>query len=214
MFDHKRKKQIEELFEEFRFEVINSVSALKTAILTVVDPQKTELDDAIRMVRISESKADNLRAELEMLLYGKSLFPESRGDILSLLEATDKVANHAESVAVMLKTHNIKMFPDFCVSSILTIINYGVNITKALSDAEEVLFKNYHQALPLIGKISQIESDADDVEILLTEEIYKSDIDPYKKLIISEWIRILSSICDKAEDASDLIRIIVAKRGL
>ena len=76
MFDYKRKKQIEELFEEFRFEVINSVSALKTAILTVVDPQKTELDDAIRMVRISESKADNLRAELEMLLYGKSLFPE------------------------------------------------------------------------------------------------------------------------------------------
>ena len=50
------------------------------------------------------------------------------------------------------------MFPDFCVSSILTIINYGVNITKALSDAEEVLFKNYHQALPLIGKISQISS--------------------------------------------------------
>ena len=214
MFDYKKKKQIEELFSEFRFEVINSVDALKKAILTVVDPKQIELDDAIRMVRISESKADELRAELEVLLYGKSLFPESRGDILSLLEATDKIANHAESVALMLKTHNIKNIPDFCVSSILTLINYGVNITKTLIDAEEILFKNYHAALPLIGKISQIESDADDVEILLIEEIFKSEIDPFKKIIITKWVSILSSICDKAEDASDLIRIIVAKRGL
>lgn len=214
MFDYKKKRQIEKLFAEFRFEVVNSVSALKKAILTVVDPVRTELDDAISMVRISESKADELRAELELLLYGKSLFPESRGDIIGLVEATDKIANHAESVAIMLKTRNITSFPDFCISSILTIINYGVNITQALADAEEMLFKNYHAALPLIGKISQIESDADDVEILITEEIFKSDIDPYKKLILSEWVRILASICDKAEDASDLIRIIVAKRGL
>lgn len=214
MFDYKKKKQIETLFSEFRFEVVNAVTALKSAILSVIDPNITELDDVISMVRISESKADELRAELEILLYGKSLFPESRGDILALLEATDKVANHAENVALMLKTHNIKNIPDFCVSSILTLINYGVNITKALSDAEEMLFKNYHAALPLIGKISQIESDADDVEILLIEEIFKSEIDPYKKIIITKWVGILASICDKAEDASDLIRIIVAKRGL
>lgn len=214
MFDYKKKKQIETLFSEFRFEVVNAVTALKTAILSVIDPNITELDDVIRMVRISESKADELRAELEVLLYGKSLFPESRGDILALLEATDKVANHAENVALMLKTHNIKSIPDFCVSSILALINYGVNITEALSAAEEMLFKNYHAALPLIGKISQIESDADDVEILLIEEIFKSEIDPYKKIIITKWVGILASICDKAEDASDLIRIIVAKRGL
>ncbi|MGI6680459.1 MAG: DUF47 domain-containing protein [Bdellovibrionota bacterium] len=214
MFDYKKKKQIENLFAEFRLEVVNSVVALKRAILTVIDPLTANIDETISLVRISEAKADTIRGELEVLLYGKSLFPESRGDIIGLVEATDKVANHAESVALMLKTHNINSFPDFCISSILAIVNYGVNITQTLCDAEAHLFKNYHLALPLIGQISQIESDADDVEIFLVEKIFKSDIDSYKKIILSEWIRILSRICDKAEDASDIIRVIVAKRGL
>ncbi len=212
MFDYKKKKQIESTFADFRFEVVNSVTALKKAILIAIDSKDIGLDNAISMVRISESKADTLRAEIEVLLYGKALFPESRGDIFGLLEATDKIANQAEIVVLMLKTHKI-VLPDFCVSSILSIVNYAVNIVSVLSEAEEKVFSNYRMALPLVGKIAQIESDADDVEIFLTEEIFKSEIDPYKKLILTEWIRILSEICDKAEDVSDLIRIIVAKRG-
>ncbi len=212
MFDYKKKKQIESIFSDFRFEIVNSIVALKKTILVVIDDKNIGLDDAVSMVRISESKADSLRAELEVLLYGKALFPESRGDIFRLLEATDKIANQGEVVALMLRTHKI-VFPDFCIGSILSMANYTVNIVKILSEAQEKVFSNYRMALPLVGKISQIESDADDIEICLTETIFKSEIEPYNKLILTEWIRLLSGICDKAEDVSDLIRIIVAKRG-
>lgn len=213
MFDYKKKKQVESIFSDFRFEIVNSVEALKRAVLIAIDSKNIGLDEAINMVRISESKADALRAEIEVILYGKSLFPESRGDIFSLLETTDRIANQAETCALMLKTHQI-IIPDFCVTSILSIINYGLNITRTLSEAEEKIFKNYRLALPLVGKISQIESDADDIEIFLIEEIFKSDIDPFKKIVLRDWTSNLSHICDRAEDVSDLIRVIVAKRGV
>ena len=38
-----------------------------------------------------ESKADDIREEIKALMYGKALIPESRGDIMGLLESIDKI---------------------------------------------------------------------------------------------------------------------------
>ena len=38
-----------------------------------------------------ESKADDIREEIKTLMYGKALIPESRGDIMGLLESLDEI---------------------------------------------------------------------------------------------------------------------------
>ena len=43
-----------------------------------------------------------MRREIEVMMYSKALFPESRGDILTLLETIDRVPNQAEAVVRML----------------------------------------------------------------------------------------------------------------
>ena len=55
----------------------------------------------------AESQADDVRRELCLLPYGKALFPESRGDILGLVEAVDKVPNRAEAIIRRLKSEHI-----------------------------------------------------------------------------------------------------------
>ena len=48
-----------------------------------------------RLIKIdtTESDADNLRRKIERRLYTETLIPESRGDVLGLLESCDKVLN-------------------------------------------------------------------------------------------------------------------------
>jgi predicted phosphate transport protein (TIGR00153 family) len=51
----------------------------------------------------TESAADDLRRDIEHTLYGKALLPESRGDILGVLESFDKLPNMAETVIFSLR---------------------------------------------------------------------------------------------------------------
>ena len=43
MFDYKKKKQIESIFSDFRFEIVNSIVALKKTILVVIDDKNIGL---------------------------------------------------------------------------------------------------------------------------------------------------------------------------
>ena len=45
-----------------------------------------------------EGDADNLRRDIETQLYTQTLIPESRGDVLGLLENLDHIINLMESV--------------------------------------------------------------------------------------------------------------------
>ena len=89
---------IEDELEEFRSIVVQCVACFRDALTTYCKEANTEqLFDDIKKVRKLEGRADDIRREVEVLLYSQSLFPESRGDLLGLLESTDKIANRCES---------------------------------------------------------------------------------------------------------------------
>ena len=53
--------------------------------------QSEAFEAATLKIHHAESSADDLRREIELTLYGKALLPESRGDILGLLESFDRL---------------------------------------------------------------------------------------------------------------------------
>ena len=71
------------------------------------------LQEDVERVHKAESEADDIRREVEDMMYTRALFPESRGDILGLLEALDSVPNQAEKVvrAIVNQTHCLARRP-------------------------------------------------------------------------------------------------------
>jgi predicted phosphate transport protein (TIGR00153 family) len=173
----------------------------------------TYLEERISLVHRHEKLADDLRRELEVMMYSKALFPESRGDVLGMIETTDKVANQAEAAVRMMKTHHISL-PKAFHPHFVNLLHICRDTTEALLSASRSVFRDYTTAAALVGKVDQLESDADQLEADLTESIFASGEKGWNKLLLRDLIRSIAKISDRAESAGDRIRIIVAKRSI
>lgn len=162
-------------------------------------------------VHQAESKADDIRRNVEVVMYTKALFPESRGDILRLLEAVDRVPNQAESaVRTIWNQHTV--IPEEYHSSLLQLGDLCVRATAAMVESIRQLFKNYTNATVAVGTIDQLESEADRVQNELIERIFADHEKSVEAILLRDLVDEVAHITDRAEVVGDHIRILVAKR--
>ncbi|MBN1764344.1 MAG: DUF47 family protein [Sedimentisphaerales bacterium] len=214
MFFISKQKQIELELSRYYEKVNACLTAFHDGIRQYCQkPDQDRLRENFQAVHKHESRADDLRREIEVIMYSKSVFPESRGDILSLLEAVDKVPNTTEWVMNMILTHNI-IIPETLSSDILELVEVCYLCVRALLDSAEKLFTDFTNATVAIGRVDELETEADHLEFRLYEQIFKKEpsLDPMHKILLRELVRNIAAISDRAENAGDLIRIIVAKR--
>ena len=158
-----------------------------------------------------ESQADDICREIEVMMYAKALFPESRGDILGLLETMDKVPNQAESAVQMLVNQHISV-PEAYRGQIKQLVKICHRCGNTMLDSAGKLFSDFTTATVALGKIDELESEADSVEEAIVEQVFSSDKDGFVKIMLRDLIKKIASVSDRAENTGDCIRIIVAKR--
>ena len=139
-------------------------------------------------------------------------FPESRGDILGLLEAVDRVPNHTESSVRMVLQQHITI-PAELSADVLALVDACARCAEALIEGVNLLFKNFLAATVSVGQVDELESQADRLEGQLIDRIFSSDLDPLSKILLRDLVQRLGGVADRAESAADRIRIIVAKRS-
>lgn len=214
MLFQSQKRKIQKELSEFRQTVAACVKRMREAIEMYCETSDREKlkEDIIDVSRL-EGRADDIRRELEIMLYSKSLYPESRGDLLGLLESTDRIANRAESTATMLRTHHIDIPPEY-EEQIKELAKISERCVLAMLESQEQLFTDFRLAVEAVGRVNELESVADKIEIELIESIFSSEAKGYKKLLLREFVERLVSISDHAENVGDRVRIVVAKRGI
>lgn len=213
-----RKDKVESLLGEYRDEIVTCMdSMVRTVKSYCQEPDPAKLEEHISEVNRAESRCDDIRREIEVLLYSKALFPESRGDMLGLLESMDRVPNEAESAVNMIKTHHIQIPSEFQMG-IVKLTEVSRRCVLALLEAEERLYTRYQTAVESIGRVDELESEADVLELTLTEQIFgghfKIELDALQKILLRDLIQKLAAVSDRAENVADRIRIIVAKRSI
>ena len=208
-----RQKKIESQLAQYREKIALCVEKFHQAVKQYCDTDdRSQLQRDFLEVHQLESHADDIRREIEVMMYSKALFPESRGDILGLLETMDKVPNQAEATVRMLLTHHITLPPEMR-PQILEMIDVSGRCVRALLDGAEKLFTDFTNATIAVGKVDQLESDVDHMQADLIERIFAGDLPGIEKLLLRDLVRYIGHISDRAENAGDRIRIIVAKRS-
>ncbi|MDC0358410.1 TIGR00153 family protein [Oligoflexia bacterium] len=212
LFTNKQKK-IESQLENYCHQVTLCIQGMCTAFRDYnATGDRLQLKENFTFVRKCEGTADDIRREIEVMMYSKALFPESRGDILRLVEAMDKVPNQAEAAVSMLLTHHI-VIPEAFQDDILELAHTCKRCVDALLESVEKLFSDFTNATIAVGKVDELESKADHIEQNLTERIFSSDIDGVEKILLRDLIEAMGTVSDRAENAGDRIRIYVAKRS-
>lgn len=207
-----RQKKTEAQLAEYRNTIslcMDKFQATLKRYCKNADPAQLQID--YNELHRHESVADDIRREIEVVMYSKALFPESRGDILGLLEAMDRIPNQAEKTIQDVLIQHIHIPEAFC-PEVLQLVDVGLRCVAALLDGADKLFSDFTNAAVAIGKVDELESEADNIEADLISKIFSSDMAGFDKLLLRDIVRDISCLCDRAENVGDRIRIIVAKR--
>ena len=158
-----------------------------------------------------ESQADDVREEIKTLMYDKILLPESRGDIMRLLDGMDHIPRYMEIVLNIIKTQML-VIPDFLVADIRELVGASLEACELMSRQVEDLFKRKGQIKELVSVIDMKESQCDKIERQLISAIFESDLDGFQKLQLKELVIYLGDISDHVDMISKQINIMSLKR--
>lgn len=158
-----------------------------------------------------ESKADDVRQEINDLMYGKALIPDSRGDIMGLLAALDVIPHLFENILYMIQTQRIEL-PELLRVDLKALVNLCLETCDLLYHQTEALFKKSAHIRELFNTIDTNESHCDHFERTLITKLFDSDTDPFLKLQLKELILEIGEIANQADRVSKRINIISMKR--
>ncbi len=214
MFFSSKQKEIENDLADYREQVSNCMRAFQTTLARFCSNESREaIAGSVKEVKRTESLADDLRRSVQVKMYSKALFPESRGDILGLLEAMDKVPNQAESAAEMILVQHVPMHEEFS-EKLMQLVEVCCRCVQNMTQAAAEVFTNYLGATATVGNIDELESQADRIEADLIEQVFSSTIEDFDKILMRDLIRRVAHVSDRAENVGDRIHIIVAKRSM
>jgi len=214
MFDFLFKK--ERLVESLIYAYLETLKSTHESFLTAFEaclesPQCENFDFHIKQTHKFESKADDIREEIKSLMYGKALIPESRGDIMGLLEAIDSIPRLLQDVLYTIQTQRLEI-PDFLVPDIKELVRISLESCDLLVRQVFALFKKTDDIRTLLNTIDAKESHCDHFERRIITRVFDSDLDPFKKLQIKELVSLIENISDQADQVSRRVNIINLKR--
>ena len=158
-----------------------------------------------------ESRADDLRDEINELMYSRALIPESREDIMALIEKVDEIPRSFEKILNMIRTQKLT-FPEFLILDIQELIKVSVeSCDLVVKQINEMVKKNGGVRL-LVSTIDQNESHCDHIERRIIIKLFESDLDPFLKLQLKEMVIAMGEISDQADRVSKRVNILTMKR--
>ncbi len=158
-----------------------------------------------------ESKADEIREEVNLLMYSRALIPESREDIMNLLEHMDVIPRIFELILHLIRTQKLKI-PQFIELETKDLIRISVESCELMIRQVELMLKNKQGIRALLTTIDHNESHCDHIERTLMTKVFDSDLDTCIKLQLKELVIAMGEISDQADRVSKRVNIMTLKR--
>ena len=198
-------------------EFLNNISEAsilfeKAVDIYLAEGMSAEFESKIREIGAYEARNDQLRRAIEARLYSNTLIPESRADVLELLEGLDDVINRferqvkdfsIEAPAIPEEFH--AMFKELCDA-----VN---NCVEALIVSSRAFFMNTMEVNNSLHKVMFFERQGDIVCERLNRAIFSSDkLSLPEKTQMRKFADDIDAIANWAEDVADDLSIFTIKR--
>ena len=212
MFAFKKNLKLMTMLDEYLNIASETINQFKTAIEYLL---ANELDEHFIMmaekIHQSESNADDIRRRIELFLYEKSLMPETRRDMLLMVETIDRVPNRAERIIYMYVTQKTKVYPGI-EKDLKELLNLSVETFDATVKATLDCFGKMSNVKESNRIVDNNESLGDHLERKMITTIFESDLDVGEKMLQKEFVLEFGAICDLCESVLDRIVVCSVKR--
>jgi predicted phosphate transport protein (TIGR00153 family) len=205
---------IEKEIDEFLDQVSEAGLLCKNGMDTYLKGNMEAFAQALTSIRNTEHKGDALRRSIEQDLYKKTLIPESRGDVMELLEDMDALLDRFTGLIWQFEIER----PDICSEfheDFKELLLYSVESVEAAVRSCRSFFKDIHAVTDHIHKVIFWEKESDKVTTRLQRAIFgRQDLRLSHKMHLRFFAKQVDRIADEAEDVADRLNIYVIKRML
>ena len=188
-----------------------SVLHFEEGVKLYLSGKEDEFNERLNIIKMLEVRADGLRQDIEAQLYVQTLIPESRGDVLEILEEMDSIIDFSKLIMFDFFIEKPDI-PDALHDRIKKLTEIAVNTTEALVQSTRSYFYDVNTVKDHLHKVSFFENESDNIAEKAKREVFDLDIKLSKKLHIKNFIVSIDTISDIAEDISNKISIAAIKR--
>ncbi|MBU1238815.1 DUF47 family protein, partial [Myxococcota bacterium] len=144
---------------------------------------------------------------------GKALLPESRGDVLGMLESLDRIPSAAEDVLATLSIEQ-PVIPEFLKEKYKKLTNINMEAYILITKAVDAINNNPRETLYIDKEIDEKESASDRIEEKMKIILFASDLSLAEKQQQKAIISNIGSISNRCQNTVDRLSIIAIKRRI
>mgnify|MGYP002516969911 FL=1 len=160
-----------------------------------------------------EARNDQLRRDVEAQLYEHTLLPDSRADVLELLEEVDRVINKYESNLYMYVIEK-PVIPESFHASIRELVQTVVDCVEALVVSARSFFAMNGEITNSLHKVMFFEKQADQQGTTLKSSFFEDKtLDLAHQRQLQDFEMATEMISDLAEDVADNLTVLAVKRS-
>ncbi len=209
----RKTKELESQIDQFCDTVDQGGLAFKMGIASYLEGDTAAFEDKLKQVNELESQGDSLRRMIERRLYTQTLIPESRGDVLGLLENMDQILNKCEGPMWQFAIEKPEIPKEFR-ADFAKLLEAVVEAVEALVAASRAFFRGLETVSDHMHKVMFYEKEADKVSTKLKMAIFSGELDLARKAQLRNFVEHIDNIADTAEDVADRLAIYTIKRSI
>ena len=210
----KKRLDIGRQFDDFLDKVSEAGLLFKTGVDAYLADNIESFEKKIEDIIEIEHFGDALRRDLEETLYVQTLIPESRGDVLELLENMDALLDRFKGALWQFNIERPQLFSELA-EDFRELTVCVVEAVEAIVRSSRAFFKDTRSVADHIHKVPHWETQSDKIASRLQQTIFRQeDLALSQKMQLRDFVKQVDKIADRAEDVSDKLRIFVIKRSL
>ena len=208
----RRTKELESQVDKFFDQLSEAAVIYRLAVRGYLRAGVSEEFTArLEHVSAKEADADSLRRQIEHALYTNLLIPDSRGDVLGLIETADEILSLFKSSLWAFEVETPEIHKDLN-AGYRRLTNMVVKSVDELAAGCRVFFRSPHLVSSYNAKVTLYEKEADKISYTLKKQIFSSDLGLAEKIHLREFVDHIDAIADQAEDVADRLTIYAVKR--
>ena len=167
----KQNSSIEKEIDDFLNQFSEAGLLFQSGVDIYLNGKKDRFQNTIDDITEIEHRGDALRRSIEEKLYRKTLIPESRGDVLELLESIDALLDRYKGSLYKFDIERIEIEPKFH-NDFRELVKNVINASEALVQSSRCFFKDISCVPNYMHKVSFWETEADKISTILQKKIF------------------------------------------
>lgn len=211
----RKTREMESRIDDYLDLVIRGGLLFKEGLKYYLSGEMEAFEERLSSIDSLESEADELRREIENRLYTQTLIPESRGDVLGIIENTDAVLNVAAETLMMFSVES-PQFPRELHQMIQDLGEVSVTCIEELIATIRSYFRDVERVRDGTNRVLFFEKEVDTIADRIKRKIFHDDTigDLSLKMHLRDCVEDIENISDTAEEVSDRLSIAAIKRSV